>query len=813
MTVNRLSERAVLSAINDMSVRLMTLTDRDELFWYVSRDVVGRMGFVDCIIYLADRRSRTLRQVSAMGQKNPTAQDIVNALVIPFSAGITGHVASTGQPLLVDDVRDDPRFIEDTVPALSELCVPFFSDGEVAGVIDCEHPEVGAFTTFHLEVLTTVAAMIGARLASLKETEEVVQRNSRLADNEMRLALALQGANDGLFDWDLKTGSIYYSPRWLDMLGYAPGDLPADYTTFEERLHPDDRLRITTHPPTMNALGRECIESEFRMKHRDGHWVHILSRAFMVRDNTGEMVRLVGTHVDMTERHRAEQSLKSTAHLMNEALRVARMAAWHSTPDGRLIWSPEVYDLLKMRQGDFDGTIENFLEFVHDSDRERVMQEAARAWKELSRYEVIYRLYDGEGNLISLRETAEVVRDAKGRPVRMSGAFQDITEQVEMQSKFNQAQKMEAIGQLTGGVAHDFNNLLAVIQGCAELMQMSTQYEEELIDRIVTASRRGADLTHRLLAFARQQPLAPKTIDVHQMCLGMRQMLRRTFVETIEFKVTTEPGLWPACADQSQVEDALLNLAINARDAMPDGGRLEINSRNVCVTQDMADQTRDAQAGDYVCITVTDTGFGMSEQVQKHAFEPFFSTKEVGKGSGLGLSMVYGFATQSGGHVTLRSGKGEGTSVSIYLPRDTTRQSEPEEKIKRHQPEGRGETVLVIEDDPLVRQLAIRMIKRLGYEVVAAEDALSARALVEGGQRFDVLLSDVVLPGGVSGPELAREIKQQQPKIKIVFMSGYPAEFAAGPGGLDPDQVLLGKPFRWEELAQALRGPQKSDKA
>jgi PAS domain S-box-containing protein len=779
----------------------MTLQNERDLFRYVARDVVGKIGFVDCIIYLVDDLSQSLHQVAAIGGQSGGERSVVDALVLPISEGLTGYAARLGEPVLVGDTREDARFVQDGSPALSELCVPFFSDGKIAGVIDCEHPDLNAFTEFHLEVLTTIASLISANLSELDQQARMARRTERLAGNERRLALAMQGANDGLFDWDQRTGDIYYSPRWLSILGYEPGELPGTIDTFRTRLHPDDVDRTITYPAKMMELGREAIESEFRMKHKDGHWVDILSRAFVVHED-GVIKRLVGTHTDITDKKKHEQALQNSANLMREALRVARMASWTGTPDGALIWSPEVFDLLKMRPSDFDGTSENFYEFIHPSDRERVSDVVRHAQKHLSRYEVTYRVFDGAGQLISLRETAEIFRDRDGTHLRTAGAFLDITEQVEMQSKFNQAQKMEAIGQLTGGVAHDFNNLLAVIQGCAELMQISGSYEEELMDRILAASRRGSDLTHRLLAFARRQPLAPKTIDVDQLCQGMRQMLRRTFVETIDFKVTVPAGLWQARADQSQVEDALLNLAINARDAMPDGGVLEIQCRNIRLTEEMASATRDAQPGDYVCISVSDTGSGMTDQVQKHAFEPFFSTKEVGKGSGLGLSMVYGFATQSGGHVTLDSMLGKGTTVSIFLPRDKIRHDEEDATSEASYAPGQGETVLIVEDDPMVRQLALRMVMRLGYTAISAEDAHSARDVLASGQTFDILLSDVVLPGGVSGPEIAKEVTEVHPDVRVVFMSGYPADFA---GGLEPGQVLLGKPFRWEELAHALR--------
>ncbi len=375
------------------------------------------------------------------------------------------------------------------------------------------------------------------------------------------------------------------------------------------------------------------------------------------------------------------------------------------------------------------------------------------------------------------------------------------------EKRLAEAQKMEAIGQLTGGIAHDFNNLLAVIQGNAELLE-----ELELSDdtkpmatAIVHASQRGAELTQRLLAYSRKQPLRPEVIDTQKLLSDMSDVLQRMLGETILVSTRTQDDCWTALADPGQVEAALLNLAINARDAMPQGGEVIVECTNVTLDEDSSIDGSEVTAGDYVVLSVTDHGIGMSKDIRERAFEPFFTTKGVGKGSGLGLSMVYGFAQQSGGQATIYSEEGQGTTVKLYLPRAQSESKNSAKPQKEAVPRGQGETILVIEDDPAVRDLAEMMLRNLGYDVICAENANDARHSVSGYNDITLVLSDVVLPGGMSGPEFAEELKINHPNIKVIFMSGYPAEAARKNGFLGSDSVLLNKPFRVAQLAKAVQ--------
>jgi len=378
----------------------------------------------------------------------------------------------------------------------------------------------------------------------------------------------------------------------------------------------------------------------------------------------------------------------------------------------------------------------------------------------------------------------------------------------ELNERLRQSQRLEAVGQLTGGVAHDFNNLLTVVLGNAELlaeMNRESPAQRALAEMIVTAAQRGADLTQRLLAFARKQALAPKVVDLNALVAGLDPMLRRTLGEDIEIQMIRSAGLWPAQVDPGQLENALLNLCLNARDAMPGGGRLTLETGNARLDADYAARHTEVQPGPYVMVAVTDTGTGIAPEHLKRVFEPFFTTKEQGKGTGLGLAMVYGFVKQSAGHVSVYSELGHGTTLRLYLPRAANVEDAADEPTAPAPLQGGRGTILLVEDDESVRQYASTQLRFFGYTVIEAADGPAALALIEQHGEIDLLFTDVVMPGGMNGRALADAAQRLRPGLRVLYTSGYTDNAIVHHGRLGDDARLLAKPYRRSDLDRAVR--------
>ncbi|MGO4523647.1 ATP-binding protein [Microvirga sp. 2MCAF35] len=389
---------------------------------------------------------------------------------------------------------------------------------------------------------------------------------------------------------------------------------------------------------------------------------------------------------------------------------------------------------------------------------------------------------------------------------------QEVAERMKAEEALRQAQKMEAVGQLTGGIAHDFNNLLTIIVGNIELLQRRLPEGNERLERAANhameATRRAATLTQRLLAFSRRQPLEPKPIDANKLVAGMSELLRRTLGEMIVLETVLAGGLWRTQADPNQLENAIVNLAVNARDAMPGGGKLTIETANTRLDEAYVEALAETvPPGQYVQVSVSDTGTGMDKATMEKVFEPFFTTKAAGKGTGLGLSQVYGFVRQSNGHVRIYSELGEGTTIKIYLPRLIGSVEEPDEAPAQRPAmvKGSGETILVVEDEPALRAYAIEALRDLGYRALEAANGREALSLVEQHPEIALLFTDVVLTGGMNGRVLADEVTRHKPDLPVLYTTGYTANAIVHHGRLDSGTHLIGKPFTYAELATKVR--------
>ena len=445
---------------------------------------------------------------------------------------------------------------------------------------------------------------------------------------------------------------------------------------------------------------------------------------------------------------------------------------------------------------------------IHPDDRSRVIeafQEAVAG--DASDLAISYRVghEDDRPKLVETR--VSMIRDERGRAVRVVGSMVDVTEQRSLADQLAQARRLEALGNLTGGVAHDFNNMLAVVLGNAELLEASLANDERLRMVATTtrqAAERSADLTRRLLAFARRQPLDPRPVDVERVLLELEPLLRRSVGEAVELSIVASAVGSLAMVDASQLAQAVLNLALNARDAMPEGGLLTIEAHEVELDEGYAASHADVEPGSYVLVTVSDTGTGMSAEVAAQAFDPFFTTKDEGHGGGLGLSMVYGFARQSGGHARLYSEPGVGTTARLYLPTATTKREEVPRRDAEEAPVG-SETVLVVEDDPLVREHVSQLLSSLGYTVLEAADGASALGILDATPQVSLLFTDMIMPGGMNGRRLAELARSRRPGLPVLFTSGYSRDALVHHGRLDADVRLLTKPYRRAQLASAIR--------
>ncbi|WP_288378828.1 PAS domain S-box protein [uncultured Massilia sp.] len=663
-------------------------------------------------------------------------------------------------------------------------------------------------------------AVIGIFVQGNDVTERVLAERA-LRDSETRFRTFAQAMPNQVWSADARGSLNWFNDVIFAYSGYDHAALLGD--GWGRMIHPGDLQAIRARWTESVATGQP-FESEVRLRRADGAYRWHLNRAVPLRADGGEggeVIGWVGTNTDIEEQKNTAQRYAA----LNDDLQgqVAQRTAerdrmWRLSKDILLVArfdgsveavSPSFGALLGWSETDILGR--NFMELVHADDRGATIAQMASLGQGgyVNKFENRYRRKDGSWCLLSWTAAPdERFVHAIGRDITAEREQQDAIRRTEL--ALQQSQKMETIGKLTGGVAHDFNNLLQIISGNLQLLQMAhadpdaRQGGARYIENARSAVEKGAKLASYLLAFGRRQPLEPKVIKIGRLVSNMEDMLRRALGEEIEIEMVISGGLWNTAVDVGQVENAILNLAINARDAMDGSGRMTIEATNAVLDEMYCRAHGDVMPGQYVMLAVTDTGSGMAPEVAGRAFEPFFSTKEEGKGTGLGLSMVYGFVKQSGGHVKIYSEIGQGTSVKIYLPRSTAAE-EPIGPVEQQGAVGGSETILVAEDDEAVRATVVEMLTQLGYRVLKASDAASALAVIESGVPIDVLFTDVVMPGTLRSPELARIARERLPNLAVLFTSGYTENAIVHGGRLDPGVELLGKPYTRERLARRIR--------
>jgi PAS domain S-box-containing protein len=663
---------------------------------------------------------------------------------------------------------------------------------------------------WHNSLVTDEEGHVTTSLSSGEDITERMRIEAALRDRESLLTNAQRVAALGIWELDLAQNHLTWSDQTYRIFGIAPEDFGHTFEAFLERIHPVDAERLKplyAHPPSDGSP----VECEYRIVRPDGQERIVYERGEVVFDDNDQPRRKLGVVWDITDLKQSEQALRQSEARFRELAENIQEVFWLSTVEkDKILYVSPAFEFIWGHPCDalYRSPLV-WLDAIHPEDRPRVL-EAARTRQATSEYNEEYRIVRPDGSIRWISDRAFPIRDESGRTYRIAGVAQDITERKLAESQFLQAQKLEAIGLLTGGIAHDFNNLLAIIHGNLELIKDGSTGDaesDEMIDDALGAAARGASLTYQLLAYSRQQPLVPKVVNLDQLVAQVTRLLHRTLGETIEIKTVMPPDLWTTKIDPNQLENALLNLAVNARDAMQDGGKLTIECANEILDESYAEQNPEVTPGPYVLLTVTDNGTGIPKDIIERVLEPFFTTKSVGAGSGLGLSMVFGFVKQSGGHIKIYSEVGRGTTVSLYLPKASTGEGSREAAsdtgaIPRSID---GEVIFVLEDDEKVRRFAVRALGGLGYRTIQAADGPDALRLLNDAGRIDLLLTDVSLPRGMNGPAVAREARAKRSGLKVLYMSGYAQDAIINNGILGEGMHLLTKPFPKAELARKVR--------
>ncbi len=672
--------------------------------------------------------------------------------------------------------------------------------------------------------------------AALRESEALAWENVQ----RVQLALAA-GAIIGTWFWDLPTDRFTVDQGFARNFGLDPalGRTGLSLEQVVATVHPDDKPGLAA--AIKEAIGRGgAYAHQYRVRRADGryYWVEANGRVDHAPDGTP--LSFPGVLIDVEERRAVEAERDEAAaalRALNETLEqrveertrelrdaqdftrlaltsIGGVGAWtYDAASDRFFCSSAISELygIDPAQGERGVSRIKFLANVHPDDKAELAATMSGGLEKPGDLELEYRIRHPDGSVRWVLSRGYTYHE-NGNATRRVGIGVDTTKQHQLEEQLRQSQKMEAVGQLTGGLAHDFNNLLTGVTGSLELLQTRiAQGRIKDVDRYINAAqgaaKRAAALTHRLLAFSRRQTLDPKPTDVNRLAQGMEELIRRTVGPEITVQpMVSAAGLWPTLVDPGQLENALLNLCINARDAMPDGGKITIETGNRWLDQRAAAE-RDMRPGQYVSLCVSDTGTGMTPDVVAKAFDPFFTTKPIGMGTGLGLSMIYGFAKQSGGQVRIYSEVGQGTRVCIYLPRHLGEADSSEDvpELADAPRAEQGETVLVVDDEPTVRMLVAEVLEDLGYIAIEAADGAAGLKVLQSDARLDLLVTDVGLPGGMNGRQLADAARVGRPDLKVLFITGYAENAVLSHGHLDPGMHVLTKPFAMEVLASRIK--------
>jgi PAS domain S-box-containing protein len=655
--------------------------------------------------------------------------------------------------------------------------------------------------SFVLAVLLIDNVGLQAQLARLlgKLRHQAASERDLRTERERIFSAVVESSNDAIITQALDGIVTGWNGAAERLFGHTSAEVVGKHIDI---IVPPDRRTEVRDILARVGNGERIQQYETSRMRKDGRNVEVSLSVSPIRSATGEIVGASKTARDVTESKRTLRALTAEVEERQRIFETSHDLILVTDTAGNFIQvSPSATTILGYEPAEMIG--HSAVEFIHPDDLENTRSEMRAARQGMSKRSFETRYVGKDGKAVSLNWSG-----TWSEPVRRHFFIgRDLTEKQTAEAQMRHVQKMDAIGQLTGGVAHDFNNILTVITGTIGILEEAVAGQPELVSiakLIDEAAERGASLTRHLLAFARKQPLQPREIDVNSLVLEAAKLLHPTLGEHIEIKPLLADDAWTALVDPSQLTTAVLNLALNARDAMPNGGKLALETNNIYLDENYAGMHSEVTPGNYVMVAVSDTGAGIPAALIERVFDPFFTTKEVGKGTGLGLSMVFGFVKQSGGHIKIYSEEGHGTSVKMYLPRATGLNQTAAEALISANVEGGHEAVLVVEDDSMVRRYVVTQVESLGYITLEAANAAEALKIL-GTAQIDLLFTDVIMPGTMNGRQLVEEALKRQPSLKVLYTSGYTENAIVHHGRLDSGVLLLAKPYRKSELARMLR--------
>ena len=801
---------AVLNAINQLIVR--TESPREVLDG-ACRVAVEKGGFLLASIGLQNGPSGQLELAAHSGATKDT-EAILRNMFANLGEGcvFTALAMATGNRSVCNDIAGTAEADCWREQALMRgyramASFPIVVERRIVGAFNLYADHTGFFDDAELKLLDELALDISFAIESLKHVEERHRAEAALRESEERYKLAERAVNDGLWDWNIVTGEDYLSSRWKEILGYADDELPNHQDSFFDRIHPDDKHAIIQMVQKQIAGGRR-FSSEFRMRHKDGGYRWVLSRGEVVRDISGRAVRMVGAMTDVTERKEAnDELLRREEHFRRLIENASDLITAVNIRGVVLYQSPAAMRALGYTPEEMVGR--NWGEFVHPDDAGALESATASLLSDKdSAVSVECRARHKSGAWRTFQSVARSIpSDSEDGFIIVNS--RDITENRRLEDQLRQSQKMEAIGQLAGGVAHDFNNILAAIIMQADVTAMAeniTADAKEGLEQVCVYAERAAKLIRQLLLFSRRQVMQTRDLNANEVIAHLAQMLHRIIGEDIRLDLELHPSPLMVRGDSAMLDQVLLNLAVNARDAMPSGGQFKLATTMELLDADFARRHPESSPGEFVCISATDTGVGIPSDILPRIFEPFFTTKELGKGTGLGLATIFGIVKQHSGWVEVKSELGAGATFRIFLPAIGIPQKPVPAAAGKVSPVGGTETILLVEDEPAVRELTRVILKRYGYQVIEATSGVEALSIWSAHRdSVALVLTDLVMPGGVTGHQLAQRLLADKPHLKVVLMSGYSADIAGRELNVGASDKFVQKPFLPNHLLKVIR--------